>query len=535
LIDELLLFNRALTAEEVAGMEIGSGDEKAASGKTMPEGLVAHWSFENNVNDVSAQGNDGSLRTLLASMDFANDGRLFFSEKNTGNIRIMKDEVILDEPFAHLSDVYVSWEQGLLGLTLDSKFDENHFVYQYYTVMDPSTGEVFNRLVRFKEVNDKGTEMKILLDRIPGVKGYHSGGAIAFGPDDKLYVTVGDATEHPFAQDLNVLVGKVLRIERDGGIPSDNPDPNSPIYTRGHRNTFGLAFDNNGLGIITENGEAAYDEINVIRPGGNYGFPTFQPANIAPELADPTLSLLPARSYFETIAPTQAVFYDGEKIPQLKNRFLFGTFTGDIFALEIDPESKLVIGEERIDLFPILFTPVIGIAQAPNGEIYYGSYSIYKLESLDLSTRKAVSYPIQIAATKGLQVKDLEFDQDRRRIALDVVSSLPSATGGNISSQLVSVKVPRTLMDEITDVMEEDENYPLPFVVSTGGGSSSVGGYSVVTLKLDDVNEESQVSVIAARVIPEFPIAGIVMTVTLVSIISFVTLARRVNMGWMRQ
>ncbi len=510
ILDDLWLFKRALTADEVMEIAMDGGEKDIAVNGPITEGVVAHWTFENNVKDVSQNGNDGSLSTLLASMDFAPDGRLFFSEKNTGNIRIMKDDMILEEPFAHLSDVYVSWEQGLLGLTLDSRYEENHYVYQYYTYMDPS-GQVFNRLVRYKDVDNKGTELKVLIDRIPAVKGYHSGGALAFGPDDKLYVTVGDATEHPFAQDPNTLIGKVLRLDRDGTVPKDNPDPNSYVYTRGHRNTYGLAFDDRGLGIVTENGEVAYDEINIITKGGNYGFPTFQPANVAPELADPSTSILPVRSYYETVAPTQAIFYTGDKVPELKNRFLYGTFTGDIYAIVIDPDSKKVIAEEKIELYPTLFTPVIGIAQAPNGDIYYGSYSIFKLESLDLSTRIPDSHPIKVATSQGAEVSNLVFDQDRKRITLDVstgpsLSSEPQPEDETSkSSSAVAIRVPKTLMDEITTVLSEADDRDLDFAVSSGGGASSSGGYNVVTISLDSLDQDSKVSVIAARVIPEFP------------------------------
>lgn len=523
IIDEAVLYNRPISSNEIAMLAAQSDSALAIADQSR---LVAHWGFDGNVNDLSGNGNDGNLSTLLSSMVFAPDGRMFFAEKNTGHIRIMQDDEILPEPFAFLPDVYVSWEQGLLGITLDPHFEENRYVYQYYTYMDASSGEVFNRLVRFTDADNKGTDMKILLDKIPGVKGYHSGGAIAFGPDHKLYVTVGDATEHAFTQDPNVLIGKVLRINRDGTVPTDNPDPDSPIYTKGHRNMYGLAFDGNGMGIITENGEAAYDEINIIAKGGNYGFPTFQPANIAPELSDPSKSILPARSYYETIAPTQAIYYEGSKIPQLEGRFLFGTFTGDIYALEIDPQTGIVVAEERIELFPTLFTPVIGIAQAPNGDLYYGSYGIFKLDSLDLETRVPVSYPIRIAPSDGVTVKNLKFDQDGKRIALDVsvnASAVTQEPEQESARSTVSIKIPRILMDEITGVVSDADTTPLDFRVTPGGGSSS-DGYNIVTVGLDGDEGDSNVSVIAARVIPEFSstailtIVGIMLAATVLAI-----------------
>jgi parallel beta-helix repeat protein len=527
IIDEVAIYNRPLSSDEISRLA-GQSEPVLSVGGDESQ-LVTHWSFDKNVEDQSGHGNDGNLSTLLSSMVFAPDGRLFFAEKNTGYIRIMQDDAILPEPFAFLPDVYVSWEQGLLGITLDPKFEENRYVYQYFTYMDPATGEVFNRLVRFTESNNKGTEMKVLIDKIPAVKGYHSGGALAFGPDEKLYVTVGDATEHAFAQDPNVLIGKVLRINRDGSIPSDNPDPTSPIFTKGHRNMFGLAFDTRGLGIITENGEAAYDEINIITNGGNYGFPTFQPANIAPELSDPTESIHPTRSYYETIAPTQALYYKGSKIPQLEGRFLFGTFTGDIYALKIDPTTGIVTAEERIELYPTLFTPVIGIAQAPNGDLYYGSYGIFKLDSLDLETRIPVSYPIRISSSEDVSVNNLKFDQDGKRIAIGV-SIDESQTSGEPGAAVperntVSIKIPRILMDEITGVVSDADTTPLDFRVTSGGGSSS-DGYNVVTVGLEGSQGDSNVSVIAARVIPEFSSSAILASIVVLFVIVAIAAGR---------
>ena len=126
-------------------------------------------------------------------------------------------------------------------------------------------------------------------------------------------------------QDKSSLIGKVLRVNRDGTIPSDNPFPNSPIYTLGHRNIFGLAFDKNGTGVVTENGESHYDEINVLKKGGNYGFPNTQPPSRSP-LLDNSSAVIPIRTYWVTVAPTQAIFYYGDKFELLKNKFLFGSY-----------------------------------------------------------------------------------------------------------------------------------------------------------------------------------------------------------------
>ena len=220
-------YNRAINENEVK--EIFVNDSLG----TVPDGLVGHWTFENSLNDISGNKHNGNLVSMITNMAFAPDGRLFFDEKNTGKIRIMKDDRVLSTPFATVSDYYVNWEQGLLGLAVDPKFEQNHFVYLYYTAINNKTDkqEPFNKVVRFTENNNVATNMIVLLDNISASIGYHSGGALAFGPDDKLYIGIGDATKHEFAQDSGILLGKVLRINRDGTIPQDNPFPNSPVYT----------------------------------------------------------------------------------------------------------------------------------------------------------------------------------------------------------------------------------------------------------------------------------------------------------------
>ena len=121
------------------------------------------------------------------------------------------------------------------------------------------------------------------------------------------------------------MLGKVLRINRDGTIPADNPFRGSPVYTLGHRNMFGIAFDNKGNGIVTENGDAVYDEINLLSPGANYGFPTFQPENLPPYLTNSS-SIKPIRYYWNTIGLAQMIFYTGDRFPLLMNKFLYAAY-----------------------------------------------------------------------------------------------------------------------------------------------------------------------------------------------------------------
>jgi glucose/arabinose dehydrogenase len=135
--------------------------------------------------------------------------------------------------------------------------------------------QIYNRVVRLVEQNNKASIDRILLDKIPGGR-IHNGGRLKIGPDQKLYITTGDAGNSTLAQDLTSTAGKILRIELDGRIPADNPIMNSPVYSLGHRNPQGLAWNSKNILYASEHGQTAHDEINMIQPGANYGWPLVQ-------------------------------------------------------------------------------------------------------------------------------------------------------------------------------------------------------------------------------------------------------------------
>jgi len=209
------------------------------------------------------------------AIDFAPDGRAFLTER-LGAIRLIQDGKLQSEPWMKLP-VAETGEAGLLGLALDPQFVSNRFVYVAYTYRNDA-GRLLNRLVRLREENGKGVLDKILLDNIPG-NSTHDGGRVKFGPDGKLYWTMGDAQNQPAAQDPAALNGKILRLNADGTLAGDNPFPNSPVYSYGHRNPQGLAWQpgTNRL-YATEHGPSGgqgccRDEVNLIERGKNYGWP----------------------------------------------------------------------------------------------------------------------------------------------------------------------------------------------------------------------------------------------------------------------
>jgi glucose/arabinose dehydrogenase len=502
-IDEVRMYDRALGGGEVAQLS-GMSD--------VPSGLIGHWKFDGNTEDALGQ-NAGSSITMLTSMVFAPDGRLFFTEKNTGAIRVMTaDGNVLDDPFAGVEDVYASWEQGMLGLALDPDFETNHYVYVYYSALvgteNSDGGKVVNRVLRFTDDDNAGTDMKVIMDNIPASRGYHSGGAMAFGPDGKLYITVGDATEHIFAQDPSIVIGKILRINKDGTIPADNPYPNSPVYTIGHRNMYGIAFDNEGTGLITENGDFHYDEINVISRDGNYGFPTLQPPNLPPEKADND-SIKPLRTYWDTIAPTQMIYYDGDAVSELKGMFLFGSFTGDMYALKLSEDKKRIVQEIKIELGHFPFVPTVGIAQSPDGKIYYGGYQIYALDSI--GEREQTLFPVQVNAPSAVDVAEVTIDRAQSRVLID------AGVNGTISPDAtLTAKIPRSLLESVTAVAIGGQQ-GADFTVD-----DSDPGFITVRVSIASALANSDSLNLAimggTAVVPEFPAAGLAVAAAFVAI-----------------
>ena len=206
------------------------------------------------------------------SLAFAPDGRLFVTER-PGRIRVVRDSRLEPEPVATLPVAHAG-EGGLMGLALDPTFADSGRLYVCYTAQ--RNDRLVNRVVALTLRDGQAHEDRVLIEDIPGA-GIHDGCRLKFGPDGKLYVTTGDAGDSRRAQRLDALNGKILRINADGTVPSDNPTNGSPVYSFGHRNVQGIAWDRAGRLWASEHGPSGipccHDEINVILPGRNYGWP----------------------------------------------------------------------------------------------------------------------------------------------------------------------------------------------------------------------------------------------------------------------
>ncbi len=223
------------------------------------------------------------------ALALAPDGRLFVTER-PGRIRIVKDGGLDPAPVVTIPVAAVG-EGGLMGLALDPAFSKNGHLYVCYTASmgsRPSGGKLRNRVVRLTLRGGSAGEERVFLDNLPGAS-IHDGCRLKFGPDSKLYVTTGDAAEPKLAQRMDSLAGKILRLNADGSIPADNPFPGSPIYSLGHRNPQGIAWDAAGRLFAAEHGPAGHDEVNHILPGRNYGWPEVAGKGGKPRFVDPLM------------------------------------------------------------------------------------------------------------------------------------------------------------------------------------------------------------------------------------------------------
>ncbi len=282
------------------------------------------------------------------------DDKIFVSEKS-GKIHIVTSSGILDSPLISLRTPEI-FGGGLLGITTHPEFSENHFLYAYYTYEENEN--LWNKIIRITEENNKATEVITIMDKIPG-SAFSNGGVIKFGPDGKLYVgtgSVSDYSDEP--QNLNSLSGKILRLNEDGTIPIDNPFEESYVFTYGHRNPTGLAWNSEGQMYSTESGPTKNDEINLITPGSNYGWPEVQCFSKIVNYVNPLECFDPG------LEPGGIIFYSGDKF-DIDNQMILATQKAtNLF--------KVKINENGVNLDRILsgIGRIRDVGQGPDGYVY---------------------------------------------------------------------------------------------------------------------------------------------------------------------
>ena len=303
------------------------------------------------------------------AMAFAPDGRLFVCQQN-GQLRVIKNGALLATPFLSVT-VNSSGERGLLGVAFDPSFATNGFVYVYYTATSPT---IHNRVSRFTangDVSVPGSETVLMnLETLSATN--HNGGAIHFGPDGKLYVAVGENAVGSNSQVLTNRLGKMLRINADGSIPSDNPffssatGDNRSIWALGLRNPFTFAFQpGTGRLFINDVGQATWEEINDGLAGANYGWPATEGPTTDPRFRAPVYAYSSASG--AACAITGGAFYD-PSTPNFPASYVGKYFFADYCANWIrtfDPATGTVA-----DFASALSSPV-DLRVGPDGLLYY--------------------------------------------------------------------------------------------------------------------------------------------------------------------
>ncbi len=305
------------------------------------------------------------------SITWAPDGRLFFTER-PGRVRVVVNGQLRPQPLVVLTDVEPSGESGLMSLALHPQFGTNHFLYLSYAYKGESQ---LVRVVRYRESESGLTDRKVIIENIPAAQ-FHAGCKLGFGPDSKLYITTGDATERALAQRLDSLAGKTLRLNDDGTIPSDNPfvgeqNARPEIWSLGHRNAQGMDWQpGTNLMFQTEHGPSGFDgpeggdEVNIVERGKNYGWPLIHHKEARAGLEAPLLEYTPA------VAPASGAFYRGSAFPQLRGNFFFGCLRGERI-IRVVIEGRRVVSQE-----PLLqgrYGRIREVAEGPDGAIYFST------------------------------------------------------------------------------------------------------------------------------------------------------------------
>jgi aldose sugar dehydrogenase len=285
--------------------------------------------------------------------------KIFFTEKNTGKIRVMVGRRLKQRACANL-DVANDGEAGLLGIALHPDFARNKRLYVYFTNREPRE----NRVVRFTVRRNRCRERTAIMRGIAASSGYHNGGQLEFG-GGRLFIAAGEVHDPAEAQDTTNRLGKILRVKPGGGVPADNPfGIDNPVWSYGHRNPFGLVY-RKGKKILyeTENGPSCDDELNIIRRARNYGWGAGYQCGTNGVGLDPKA---PIRRWSNIIVPTDPCFYKG-RMRRLSGDLYVPGFNGDLRRMVLNDRGTRVRRERVIHSGD----GMIDCAKGPGGWLYF--------------------------------------------------------------------------------------------------------------------------------------------------------------------
>ncbi|NDJ85345.1 MAG: PQQ-dependent sugar dehydrogenase [Chloroflexi bacterium] len=312
------------------------------------------------------------------AIDWTPDGRLFYTERFSGNLRVINADGTLQPDPVWTFPVATEGERGLLGVAVSPDYDETGYIYVYYTRVPGGGFNVpTNRIVRITEQDGQGADPVVMLD-VPLTTNnlWHQGGNIHFGPDGMLYLAIGEYYQPALAQDIDAIPGKINRFQVQGDtlVPApDNPFPDSATFAYGLRNTFDFDFDpytDTHLQIFAaDNGPDCDDELNLIVAGGNYGWRPGYPCDDA-NPQSPGQYIYPLWHTTPTEAPTGVAVYTGDMIPQWQGQVFFCMWnTGKMRRAILDATRSYLVGVREVDLQGQTCT--LEAQDGPDGALYF--------------------------------------------------------------------------------------------------------------------------------------------------------------------
>jgi len=355
----------AATAQ--TGLIPGGGGGDAALQETLappaPEGALAL-----NIETLA----DGLVNPW--SIAFLPDGTMLVTER-AQRIRIIRDGGLIEAPVANTPDAYVDYQAGYFDVLPHPDFEENKVLFLAYAHGTAKKNAL--RIVRAKFDGAALSDLQMIYEAKPlKDTGHHYGGRMVWGPDDKLYITIGEGSKYKErAQDMTSSFGSVIRINEDGSIPNDNPDFGAgalpELYSKGHRNAQGLAYDA-ARGILWEHehGARGGDEINIIQAGQNYGWPVashgidYNGAKITP-FTEYEGTTQPLKYWTPSIAPSGLAVYRGETFAGWDGDLLVGALAGQALH-RVMMDGANPVGEERY----LIGERIRDVRVGPDGAIY---------------------------------------------------------------------------------------------------------------------------------------------------------------------
>lgn len=388
---------------------------------------------------VRAQEAEFESTTYLSGLNqptalaFDPEGRLFIAEK-AGTVRIAMRGMLREKPVIELRP-HTFFECGLVGIALDPDYSRSPFMYVFATISPDE-----QQIVRYRIANGVGVEPHVVRAHLPTSGSIHNGGCLRFGPDGMLYFSIGDNGIADLAQDATSLAGKVCRITREGATPQDNPYTTatgapSAIYATGFRNPFRFCFDEQGRLFVTDVGSFGTprrEEINLVRPGRNYGWPAREGGTLDGDGGGYTAPILDYADEGTCVAGIVA--YSGDHFPE--------NYRGNLFHLDytLSRIFRVVLNGDRVvshTLFVQAEGNTVDLVQGPDGRLYYSELATGTISRIGFPSRATTEPAAGVADDDwggAPEVEDIGQDCERADASIYSAGCSDENTDGGIAS-----------------------------------------------------------------------------------------------------